>query len=114
MKGGYALSSNPLSYIALTNFYKWVTKGRRNKKGREDRMHVDGGRETDLFMEEVRLLAPDIVVFQGVDFKKPRFQQVRCSIDHLGIEWHVLVHPSWPRRRGPKDITTPRLSSTSE
>ena len=34
LKGGYALSSNPLSCIALTNFHKWVTKGRRNRGGR--------------------------------------------------------------------------------
>ena len=114
LKRGYALSSNPLSCIALTNFYKWVTEGRRNKRGPKDRMHVDRGRELDLFAEEVRLLAPDVVVFQGADFAKDRFQQVRHSIDRLGVEWHVLVHPSWPRRRGPKHITTPRLSSTSE
>ena len=117
LKGDYALRSNPLSYIALTNFYKWVTKGRQNKGGRQDRAHVDRRRETDLFVEEVRLLAPDIVVFQGAAFAssdKPRFRQVRHTVGQLGVEWHVLAHPSEPGRRRPKDITTPRLSSTSE
>lgn len=114
LKGGYALRSNPLSYIALTNFYKWVAKGRQNRQGPQDRLHVDCGRETCLFVEEVRVLAPDIVVFQGADFDKPRFRAVRHTVGQLGVEWHVLVHPSLPRRRWPKDVTTPRLSSTSE
>lgn len=112
LKGGYALGSNPLSYIALTNFYKWVTIGRRNKGGGQDCTHVDRHLETGLFLQEVRLLAPHVVVFQGADFDKARFRPVRDSVDQLDTEWHVLVHPSWRGSRRPRDITHPRLSST--
>ncbi|WP_419161620.1 hypothetical protein [Candidatus Palauibacter sp.] len=54
-----------------------------------------------LFLEEVRLLAPHLVVFQGVDFDKARFRQVRDAIPSE-VEWHVLVHPSWRGRRRPQ------------
>ena len=111
LRDGYALGSNPLSHIALTNFYKWVTVGRRKKGGAQDCTHVDPHLERALFLEEVRLLAPHIVVFQGADFDKARFRQVRDAIPS-DVEWHVLVHPSWRGGRRPRDITNPRLSST--
>jgi len=110
LRDGYALESNPLSHVALTNFYKWVTIGRRNKGGGQDRKHVDRDLETALFLQEVRLLAPHVVVFQGAAFDKARFRQVRESIAPE-VEWHVLVHPSWRRSQRPEHITQPRLSS---
>ncbi|WP_420461925.1 hypothetical protein [Candidatus Palauibacter sp.] len=111
LRDGYSLRSNPLSYIALTNFYKWVTVGRRNKGGAQDCTFVDPQLERGLFLEEVRLLAPHVVVFQGADFDKARFRQVRDAIPSEA-EWHVLVHPSLRGSRRPKDITHPRLSGT--
>lgn len=113
LKDGYALESNPLSYVALTNFYKWVTKNRRNKGGGQDRTHVNRHLEAELFLEEVRLLAPHVVVFQSVKFREPWFQQVRDSI-RPEVEWHVLLHPSNRERGGrwPKETTRPILSST--
>ena len=110
LRDGYALGSNPLSHVALTNFYKWVTIGRRNKGGGQDRKHVDRHLETALFLQEVRVLAPHVVVFQGAAFGKARFRQVRDSIAPE-VEWHVVVHPSWRGSRRPKHITQPRLSS---
>jgi hypothetical protein len=111
LKNGYALGSNPLSYIALTNFYKWVTIGRRNMGGAQDCTFVNTHLETELFLEEVRLLAPNVVVFQGADFDKARFRQVRDALTPE-FEWHVLVHPSWRGSRRPRDIARPRLSSS--
>lgn len=111
LRDGYALGSNPLSHVALTNFYKWVTIGRRNKGGGQDRKHVDRRLETALFLQEVRLLAPHVVVFQGAAFDKARFRHVRESIAPE-VEWHVLVHPSWRGSQRPKHITQPRLSNT--
>lgn len=111
LKDGYALGSNPLSHVALTNFYKWVTVGRRHKGGAQDCTPVDAHLERELFLEEVRLLAPHVVVFQGADFDKAQFRQVRDALTSE-VEWHVLVHPSWRGSKRPKDITQPRLSST--
>lgn len=111
LKNGYALRSNPLSYIALTNFYKWVTIGRQNKGGGQDCTLVDPRLERELFLDEVRLLAPHVVLFQGADFDKPRFRPVRDALASE-VEWHVLAHPSWRVSRRPRDITRPRLSST--
>ena len=111
LKNGYALGSNPLSYIALTNFYKWVTIGRQNKGGGQDCSLVDPRLERELFLDEVRLLSPHVVVFQGAGFDKARFRQVRDALTSE-VEWHVLVHPSWRGSKRPKHITKPRLSST--
>ena len=107
LKNGYELKSNPLSYIALTNFYKWVTKDRKNRRGGSDRSHVPRHRETKLFLDEVRLLTPHVIVFQSKKFREPQFRKLRDSVTPE-VEWHVLVHPSWPRSRRPKDITKPR------
>ncbi len=114
LKDGHALGSNPLSYVALTNFYKWVTKNRGKKGGGQDRTHVDRHLETKLLLEEVRLLAPHVVVFQGAVFAKPRFRRIPSSVDRLGVEWHVLLHPSNRERGGrwPKETTRPILGST--
>ena len=93
LKDGYALRNNPLSYIALTNFYKWVTIGRRNKGGAHDCKLVDPRRERELFLEEVRLLVPHIVVFQGAGFDKPpvsaspRCPNVRGRVARLGASF---------------------------
>lgn len=111
LKDGYALKSNPLSYIALTNFYKWVTKDRENKGGASDRRPVSRQRETELLLDEVRLLTPHVIVFQSAEFRKPWFQEVRDSVTPE-VEWHVLEHPSRRGSRRPRDITQPRLSST--
>ena len=108
LKDGYALSRNPLSYIALTNFYKWVTIGRQNKGGGQDCTLVDPRREGKLFLEEVRVLTPDVVVLQGPQFREPWFREVRDSLARQ-IEWHVLWHPSNRKRHGqwPKEVTRP-------
>lgn len=110
LKDGFALKSNPLSYIALTNFYKWVTEGRENKGGASDRRHVSRHRERELFLDEVRLLTPHVIVFQSAEFRKPWFRGVRDSIAPE-VEWHVLEHPSRRGSRRPRDVTHPRLSS---
>ena len=110
LKDGYTLSSNPLSYIALTNFYKWVTIGRRNKSGGQDRTLVDRRREEKLFLEEVRVLTPHVVVFQGPRFRESRFREARDSLARQ-IEWYVLWHPSNRKRHGrwPREVTRPLL-----
>ena len=102
---------NPLSYIALTNFHKWVTKGAVKTDGPRDRKNFRPDLETQLFLDEVRLLDPDIVVFQSAEYGKFRFKDVRQRIKDMAGQYHVLEHPSRRGRRRPKDITLPRQSA---
>lgn len=102
---------NPLSYIALTNFHKWVTKGAVKTDGPRDRKNFRPDLETQLFLDEVRLLDPDIVVFQSAEYGKSRFKDVRQRIKDMAGQYHVLEHPSRRGRRRPKDITLPRQSA---
>ena len=111
--GRNLLERNPLSYIALTNFYKWVTKGAVKTDGPRDRKNFRPDLEIQLFLDEVRVLDPDIVVFQSAEYGKSRFQDVRKRVRDMAGEYHVLEHPSRRGRRRPKDITLPRQNSTA-
>ena len=58
-------NENPLSYIALTNFFKFVDKGRVFRSGDKNRKFINQELETNLFIDELRILNPNIIVFQG-------------------------------------------------
>lgn len=59
---------NPIDYIGQTNFYKYVTIGRKNRRGDFDRIHIDKDKEIKLFLAELNLYDPDIIFFQSTDF----------------------------------------------
>ena len=86
--------ANPLSFVALTNFHKWVTKGARKTAGTRDRVTFDRELEEELLCREVDILEPDVVVFQSVEYAKPRFKRLRRMIEWLGRESLVVYHPS--------------------
>ena len=76
-----------------------------NYSGRDFRLT-----DAQLFLDEVRLLEPEIVVFQGTTYGTSRFNEVRDFVKCAAGEYHVLEHPSRRRGRRPKDITLPRQS----
>lgn len=95
---------NPLSRIALTNFYKWVTVGRTKKGGGTDRIHFNRDLEIELFRDEVRILEPDVVVFQSATF---RFLFEELLGPSAAPKSHVLKHPSVRGYKQPKEIVRP-------
>lgn len=85
---------NVLSYIALTNYYKFVTVDRENRSGDKDRVHVlEPAIEEKLFLDEVDILTPEHIIFQGLEFYKPKYQHV---IETLKSKASVFVgcHPA--------------------
>lgn len=97
-------SANPLSRIALTNFYKWVTVGRTGKGGGTDRTHVNRDLEIELLRDEVRIFRPDVVVFQGASFKSDFRRIIKpCGVDCS----YVVYHPSYRGKRRPAEIVEP-------
>jgi Uracil DNA glycosylase superfamily. len=82
-----------IDYIAFTNAHKFVTINRVYRSGPKDRQWNDGIQsqfELHLLEEEIRVLHPDIVIFQGVKLKS--------IISSLKIDNRVRIivmhHPS--------------------
>ncbi len=82
-----------LDYIAFTNGHKFVTINRINRSGSQDRQWNDGIQkeyELHLLEQEIRVLKPHFVIFQGVKFKNIVSS---LSIDD-SIKTIVMHHPS--------------------
>jgi len=74
-------TENPLSYVALTNFHKFVTVGRGMQgkgemMGSKDRHFINNNGtktreiEEGVLVNEINTLKPKIIIFQSADFKK--------------------------------------------
>ena len=88
---------NPLSYIALTNYYKFVTIGRTKRTGGDDRKHLLGHFDREFFVEEVEVFNPDIVVFQGAEFED---DPVPRRLVKTGRSVYTGPHPSNRKKGG--------------
>lgn len=89
----------------MTNFYKWVTVGRSGKGGGTDRVHFDRALEIELFRDEVRILGPDVVVFQSAEFRHT-FRELVGPYD--AARSYVVEHPSRRGERHPAAIAEAR------
>ena len=111
---------SPLSYVALTNFHKFVTRNRHERGNRgeakyKDRKFIQRDLECKLLVDEVKALEPDIVIFQGIryrddkkdndsddEYRGLKYQRLKFQ-DIEGIfteDRDVLIgsHPSaWPK-----------------
>ncbi|MFA5050791.1 MAG: hypothetical protein WC499_01620 [Patescibacteria group bacterium] len=92
-------SINPLSYIALINYYKFVSINRINRTGGENRIHLDEEIELNFFIEEVKILNPDIIIFQSNSFKHNK----KLLNKLLDIRKLVYIgpHPAYRGKREP-------------
>lgn len=82
-----------LDYVAQTNVHKFVTSGRINKGGDQDRQWdkaVPREKELHLLENEIKILNPDFIFFQGDDFWKI---EKDLNIDD-NIATVVMCHPS--------------------
>jgi len=68
--------------IALTNLHKFVTKGRTNRSGDEDRKWIDHDKEFAIFIEEVKCFAPDIIILQAINsISKAEIEQIKQAAE---------------------------------
>lgn len=92
------LPTDVLSYISLTNYYKFVTLNRIDERsGNKDRGFNSAYIEKQLFLDEVKTFNPNIVFFQSVTFNG---LSVISEIKKLGIEVYIAPHPSNRRKNG--------------
>jgi hypothetical protein len=85
----HTTNNNPLDFVALTNFYKFVDVDKQYRTGDVNRKFIDSEKEVNLFLEEVKLLNPDIILFQG---KMPSDRVI--SEIHQGRTIYLAPHPS--------------------
>lgn len=81
--------NNPISYVALTNFYKFVTKGRKKRKGSQDRKSKNSIELTNLLLKEIEILNPDIIIFQNKGF----FSKNSLILPLLEKKVRVIIGP---------------------
>jgi len=87
------LPKEVLSYISLVNFYNFVTVGRTERTGGNDRCFLDEKKEIQLLIDTIRLITPDIIVVQSKSLKGYFSNQIKPNINP-GVEIYVGVHPS--------------------
>lgn len=83
---------NFLSYVALTNANKFVTIGRTNRLGDQDRKYITDF-EHKLLIDEIKILQPDVICFQGKKFGKNK--KLLDEIKELSIKVLFGTHPSY-------------------
>lgn len=91
--------SNPLSYIALTNYYKFVSINRINRTGGENRQYIDKKIELDLFIKEIKIFNPDIIIFQSTSFKHKKI--LLKKLLGMGRSIYIGPHPAYRGDRQP-------------
>lgn len=90
------LPKDLMSYIAYENRFRFVTIGRCERSGDKDRVWINAARESQMLVDEICALSPDVIVFhgkQGID---------NCRVPELKEKYKVVVmdHPSSWRNGG--------------
>ena len=96
---------NPLSFVGLTNRFKWIRIGRDRLAGGRDRRYLSPEAEQQFLTDEIRCYRPEVVVFQGggQNFARSGLPR-RLSSE---FEVRVLRHPSHRGRRHPRELVEP-------
>ena len=106
---------NPLLYVALTNFYKFVTQGKELRSDPIDRQYISKESreyEQKLLLDEIEIFDPDIIIFQSVEFDpltKTKYQDFLKKLlkqlkdQNKKIEIWVGPHPAYYGSHKPKE-----------
>ncbi|MDO8536678.1 MAG: hypothetical protein Q7R94_00315 [bacterium] len=96
-------TKNPLSQIAFTNLFKFVTRNRIHRFGGGDRRHILKKAEEQLLLDEIMILSPRVIIFQSLRFNDLSynmfFDQLRNRIKNLKV--FIAPHPSYHGIRAP-------------
>ena len=86
---------NPLSYCALTNYYKFVEEDRTRRTGSKDRRYLDEDAERRFFNTELNAFNPDIIVFQGAVPNR-----AITNLNEMRARSCLAPHPSYRKKNG--------------
>lgn len=87
-----SLPKNVLSYISLINFYSFVTIGRQERTGNNDRFFMNEKSEIKLLINIINTISPDVIIVQSKSLKY-HFNYIINEIDNK-IEIYIGYHPS--------------------
>ena len=96
-------SKNPLSYCALTNYHKFMTKGEEKMRHKRNLEWLCRDKEEGLFRKEIKILGPDIVIFQGRDKEFLKAAENLNSKEEVR-EIYVGYHPSYVPAQKPEEL----------
>ena len=103
------LPNNVLDKVALVNFYNFVSKGRNERTGGNDRVFIDMKVEIQLLIDSINTIKPSIIVVQSksmtnyfVNFVKPNIDS-NCKIF---VGYHPSVFGRGINYRRPKNYIT--------
>lgn len=96
-------SKNPLSYCALTNYHKFMTKGEKNMRHGKNLKWLCPDKEKGLFREEIEIFDPNIVIFQG---SNEEFRKAAKNLKSEGKarEIYVGYHPAYVPAQKPEEL----------
>ncbi|MBC7525439.1 MAG: hypothetical protein H7239_13505 [Flavobacterium sp.] len=95
---------NPIEYISLSNYYKFVTNGRVGRSGKFDRKHLNQKKEEQLFLQEIEVLNPDIIIFQSLDFNHSKFAKIINQLVSSNRKVYIGPHPSHRKTKVPNEF----------
>lgn len=109
---------NPLSFVAMTNCYKFVTIKSEQRTNSKDGKYISTDKEWDLLEKEIEILKPKFLVFQSKTFRTDRwFQQLISEIKQQNKNTKIYIsnHPSDRNLLSTcKYLKTFKLQSTNE
>jgi len=94
---------NPFLFISLTNYHKWVSIGKRDMSaGNNRRYHLGKEIEEKLLFDEIKVLNPDIIIFQSIkDFDKAT---LICKVTKISdAKIYLGPHPSYRGTKIPRE-----------
>ncbi len=89
-------NENPLSFVALTNYYKFVNKNQINRSDNSNRKYINKEAETNLLINEINILNPKIIIFQG----NLPIGDIIGKLKNKDIEIYKALHPSNRNKNG--------------
>ena len=103
LKKKYLLpKDNPLSYISFTNYYKFVTINRTKRAGGENRKYQNKKLEENLLRQEIDILRPDIIIFQGKQFFSKKYSKLLLKLKAHTTRIFIGPHPAY-RGKGKRE-----------
>lgn len=99
------IPNNVLSNIALINFYNFVTIGRSERTGSDDRVFIDKIKELALLSEIINELKPDVIVVQSKSLKTYFKNNIKQKLNYnpdIFISFHPSVFGRGIKYRNPK------------
>ncbi len=84
-----------ISKVALTNAHRFVFKDSEKYSNFIRNWVFSGGEEIALLIEEIKILNPNIIIFQSLNFKSEKYSLLINYLKKNKIKYYIGLHPSF-------------------